>query len=210
MPMGRLAPLILERVPTSPYLGRDRASRGRARTRASLDPPPPISVDTSSSVPTGLRGVPLRDLCNSQLGARLKAPESVEPACPVWGFEQCVVSIHPSPLSVYATISRPDVFGASYLRPLIAQQISSRIKSGRLRGCIPSETSYIFQLRYEVGRFIRLTVSFMEFVVQCVDEIFGCSDWYKHFPCLCLLMARVCAAPTVPVLPLLPRLARFR
>ena len=55
--MVKLAPLIPERVPTSPYLVRDRASRGRASTRASLDPPPPVSAGTSPSAAPGRRGV---------------------------------------------------------------------------------------------------------------------------------------------------------
>ena len=44
-------------MPTNPDLVRDRAGRGRASTRASLDPPPPVSAGSSPSAAPGRRGV---------------------------------------------------------------------------------------------------------------------------------------------------------
>ena len=108
-PQVKLAPLILERVPTSPYLDRDRAGRGRASTRASLDPPPPVSAGTSPSAAPGRWAV--------DRPARARVPVRHRPTTPLPGHALPVplagvasllrsgstveLCIHPPPLGMF-------------------------------------------------------------------------------------------------------------
>ena len=101
---GQDRPLILERVAYNGlYLGRSRAGRGRASTRTSLDPPPPVSAGTSPSAAPWRWGVyqPWLACVPDRTRSITASLGSLSSAS--WGY------LLPSPIWVYHTQIREDL-----------------------------------------------------------------------------------------------------
>ena len=97
------------RLPSRGRVVRDRAGRRRASTRASLDPPPPVSASTSPSAAPGRRSV--------DRPARARVPVRPRSTTTPYGHARPVplAGFFPSPIRVYRrTVHTPSSVGVVY------------------------------------------------------------------------------------------------